>query len=111
MQKLVLTKYQDYENVLNEILLLEILRELASFNMVTFLLIDFRSNFLYVLGKQAEIKKRHTRANQKHLYGQRAKSGLHILSSANHIFSCNVNRSHSTLIPYVLVLLMIISTS
>ena len=69
MQKLVLTKYQDYENVLNEILLLEILRELASFNMVTFLLIDFRSNFLYVLGKHAEIKKRHARANQKHLDG------------------------------------------
>ena len=79
--------------------------------MVTVLLIDFRSNFLYVLGKHAEIKKRHARANQKHLDGERAKSGLHILSSTNHIFSCNVNRSHSTLIPYVLLLLMIISTS
>ena len=60
-QKPLVATYRDYKNFSNVTFRTELLSAMQSFNNIYFA--DFRSEFLYLLGKHALVKKRYIKAN------------------------------------------------
>ena len=64
-QKPLVVTYRDCKNCSNETFRTELLSAMERYSDISFA--DFRSEFLYLLGKHAPVKKRYIRANQKNV--------------------------------------------
>ena len=76
--------YTDYKNFSNEAFRTEIFSAMEKYSNISFA--DFHSEFLYLLGKHAPVKKRYVRANQKNFVNKELNKAIMVRSKLRNTF-------------------------
>ena len=83
-QKPLLVTYRDYKNFSNESFQTELLSAMERYSNISFA--DFHSEFLYLLGKHALVKKRYIRADQKNFMDKELNQAIMVRSRLRNKF-------------------------
>ena len=83
-KKPLVVTYGDYKNFLNEFFRTELLSAMERHSNIS--LADFHSEFLYLLGKHAPVKKRYIRANQKNFMDKELNQAVIVRSKLRNKF-------------------------
>ena len=83
-QKPLVVTYRDYKNFSNESFRVELLSAVERYNNIS--VADFRSKFLYLLGKHAPVKKRYIKANYKNVMDKELNQAIMVRSKLRNEF-------------------------